>query len=291
MMTEDMDAGAAATIIVSHINSNGRMSYFTYGKHSDTIIAHIALMMLGWCLILPAAVVLSITRSRFALLSQFVFLLFNTLGLLLGIVYNSQTPDLYKNNVHHKIGWIGTWVIGAHFILALIFTYSGRGESQSIYKSVLYRTTGAMHDYYSSKDNCQSNESKSPSHGLESSFCGSITEYDGLEKNKDEPLEQLAAPRVWFRNTLVDHFFSIRVPGMVNCALHIFNVVYNLIDRTILPFGLIAITTGAVTYGGIMRDCNVLDRLVQLLKDEILFWYGIPMPGRFLISWADLGRA
>ncbi|KAJ5557129.1 integral membrane protein [Penicillium frequentans] len=291
MMTGYMDAGAAAMATVSHINSNGRMSYFTYGKHSDTIMAHMALMMLGWCLILPAAVVLSITRSRLALLSQFIFLLFNTLGLLLGIVYNSQTPDLYKNNAHHKIGWIGTWVIGAHVILALIFTYFGRGESQSMYKSVFNHTTGAMHDYCSPKDNCQSNESNSPSHGFESSFCGSITEYSGLEKNKEEPLEQLAAPRVWFRNTLVDQFLYTRIPGMVNCVLRISNVVYNVIDRTILPFGFIAIATGAVTYGGIMRDCNVLDRLVQCVKDGILFWYAMPMPGCFLNFWEDLGRA
>ncbi|KAJ6003077.1 hypothetical protein N7451_005624 [Penicillium sp. IBT 35674x] len=267
---KDMDAGVAATATVPHINSNGRMSYFTYGKHSDTIMAHMALMMLGWCLVLPAAVVLSITRSRLALPSQFIFLFFNTFGLLSGIVYNSQTPDLYKNNAHHKIGWIGTWVVGAHVILALIFTYSGRGKSQSMYKSVFYHTTGAMHDYCSSKDNCQSNESNSPSHGVQSSFCGSIAEYEGLEKNKKEVLGHVAAPRVRFRNTLVDHFLSTRIPDMVNCVLRISNVVYNVIDRTILPFGFIAITTGAVTYGGFMRDCNILDRLVQFVKDGIL---------------------
>ncbi|KAJ5889515.1 integral membrane protein [Penicillium tannophilum] len=291
MMTGDLDIGAAATATMPHINRNGRMSYFTYGKHSDTIMAHMALMMLGWCFVLPAAVVLSIRRSRFALLSQFIFLLFNTFGLLLGIVYNSQTPELYKNNAHHKIGWIGTWVIGAHVILALIFTYSGRGESQSMNKSGDYHTTGAMHNYCSSKDNCQSNESNSPIHGLESSLCGSMAEYDGLEKNKEEPLEQLAAPRDCFRNTHVDQSLSIRVPGMVNCALRISSVIYNVIDRTILPFGFIAITTGAVTYGGIMRDCNVLDRLMQCVKDEILFWHGMPMPGSLLSFWADLGRA
>ena len=29
------------------------MSYFAYGKHSSTIMAHIALMVLAWCFILP----------------------------------------------------------------------------------------------------------------------------------------------------------------------------------------------------------------------------------------------
>lgn len=30
------------------------MSYFAYGKHSGTVIAHIGLMVLAWCFILPA---------------------------------------------------------------------------------------------------------------------------------------------------------------------------------------------------------------------------------------------
>ncbi|CAI7663518.1 unnamed protein product, partial [Penicillium crustosum] len=34
-------------------NTTGPMSYFAYSKHSSTIIAHIALMVLGWCFVLP----------------------------------------------------------------------------------------------------------------------------------------------------------------------------------------------------------------------------------------------
>lgn len=30
------------------------MSYFAYGKHTGTIVAHVALMILGWCFVLPA---------------------------------------------------------------------------------------------------------------------------------------------------------------------------------------------------------------------------------------------
>ena len=30
------------------------MSYFAYGKHSGTILAHIGLMVLAWCFVLPA---------------------------------------------------------------------------------------------------------------------------------------------------------------------------------------------------------------------------------------------
>lgn len=45
----DMNAGP-----MPHMKSNGPMSYFAYGKHSDTVFAHLALMMLGWCFVLPA---------------------------------------------------------------------------------------------------------------------------------------------------------------------------------------------------------------------------------------------
>jgi len=54
-MGMDMNSGADATPSpTAHPNSEGPMSYFAYGKHSGTIMAHIALMMLGWCIVLPA---------------------------------------------------------------------------------------------------------------------------------------------------------------------------------------------------------------------------------------------
>lgn len=37
----------------TQMQPDGPMSYFAYGKHSSSIIAHIALMVAGWCFILP----------------------------------------------------------------------------------------------------------------------------------------------------------------------------------------------------------------------------------------------
>lgn len=34
-------------------DDGGPMSYFAYGKHSGAIVAHISLMVLAWCFILP----------------------------------------------------------------------------------------------------------------------------------------------------------------------------------------------------------------------------------------------
>lgn len=34
------------------------MSYFSYGQHSGTILAHIAFMIVGWCFVLPTGMLL-----------------------------------------------------------------------------------------------------------------------------------------------------------------------------------------------------------------------------------------
>ncbi|CAL5874403.1 uncharacterized protein PFLUO_LOCUS8699 [Penicillium psychrofluorescens] len=311
-MDMDMEMSMAstapmATATAAKTHSDAAMSYFAYSKHSGTIIAHIALMVLGWCLVLPAAVMLSIARSRLALLSQFLFLVFNALGLLLGLIYNGQTPDLYENNAHHKIGWIATWVVSVQAILGLIFAYAGRGESHAdTYERATFLPVAtdemaqhdhmlphrAFHDYRWSRDSGQGTESNSSIHSPGSPSCESPAEYDGFEKPEDDLPAKPAVPRRWFQSTVVDRFLSKRVPGLVSSrVLRSFNLLYNIIDRIILPFGFVAIATGAVTYGGIMRDRQIFNGLAHFIKGGIFFWYGILTLGRFVGSWADLGWA
>lgn len=253
---------------------------------------------------------LSVARSRLALPSQFVFLVLNAFGLLFGIIYNSQTPDLYPNNAHHKIGWIVTCVISAQAILALIFAYAGRGESKSKSGSVSFERTaflpvatdehehehtfptGPMHQYRWSRDSGQGTEPSSSIHSPGSPSCESPDEYDGFEKPEEQLPTTPSGPRGWFHSTLVDRFLASRVPGMVsNRVLRILNIGYNVIDRIILPFGFVAIASGAVTYGGIMRGIEIFNGLAHFIKGGIFFWYGILTLGRFMGCWADLGWA
>jgi len=248
---------------------------------------------------------LSVARSRLALPSQFLFLVFNAFGLLFGTIYNSQTPDLYENNAHHKIGWIVTCVISAQTILALIFAYAGRGESPS--QSASFERAaflpvatdedtspypaGAMHKYRWSRDSGQGSEPGSSIRSPASPSCESQVEYDDFEKPEELPPKP-SGPRSWFHSSIVDRFLSNRVPGMVSSrVLHIFDIVYNVIDRIILPFGFIAIMSGAVTYGGIFRGKEIFNGLAHFIKGGIFFWYGILTLGRFMGCWADLGWA
>lgn len=48
------NASAPTPTTSAYAGSEGSMSYFAYGKHSSTIMVHIALMVLGWCFVLPA---------------------------------------------------------------------------------------------------------------------------------------------------------------------------------------------------------------------------------------------
>ncbi|KAJ5781858.1 uncharacterized protein N7518_010341 [Penicillium psychrosexuale] len=288
-------------------NTDGPMSYFAYSKHSSTIIAHIALMVLGWCFVLPVAVMLSIARSRLAILSQFLFLAFNAFGVLLGVIYNSQTPDLYENNAHHKLGWVATCAVSTQVVLALLFAYAGRGESNKSntpsYEHAAFLPVatddndneracfnGAMREHRWSRDSGQGTDSNSSSIHSPGSCCESPTDYDGFEKPDELPKD--TAPQGWIRHTGVGRFLSKTVPGLIpGRALRVLNVVYNIVDRVILPFGFVCIATGAVTYGGIMRGHEIFNGLAHFIKGGIFFWYGVLTLGRYIGCWADLGWA
>ncbi|OQE17785.1 hypothetical protein PENFLA_c023G03098 [Penicillium flavigenum] len=306
-MGMDMNAGTNApqpTTTATQATTDGPMSYFAYSKHSSTIIAHIALMVLGWCFVLPVAVMLSIARSWLALPSQFLFLGFNAFGVLLGVIYNNQTPDLYENNAHHKIGWIATCVVSAQVVLALLFAYAGRGKSNApSYEHATFLPVatdddtehaclnGAMREHRWSRDSGQGTDSNSSSIRSPGSSCGSPTEYDGFEKPEELPAK-VTVQSSWIRHTAVGRFLSKTLPGLMpSRVLRVLNVVYNVVDRVILPFGFTAIATGAVTYGGIMRGHEIFNGLAHFIKGGIFFWYGILTLGRYIGCWADLGWA
>ena len=211
---------------------------------------------------------LSIARSRLALPTQFVFWIVNAIGVLIGIIYNNQTPDLYENNAHHKIGWIITAVASAQVVMTLIFTYAGRGESGvSSYERATFLPvstdetaspvhsypSGALHNYRWSRDSGQGTEQNSLNSRPTSPQCDSPSEdYDGFEKPEDQVREKPEGKR-WFQGTVVDRFLSSRVPAMASSrVLRVLDMIHMVIERIILPFGFVAIATGGVTYGGIM---------------------------------------
>ncbi|KGO64393.1 Uncharacterized protein PITC_022430 [Penicillium italicum] len=268
-------------------NSDSPMSYFAYGKHSSSIIAHIAFMVAAWCFILPAAVMLSIARSRLALLSQFLFMVVNAFGLFLGIIYNDQTPNLYVNNAHHKLGWAASGFVGAQVILALLFTYAGRGDaSHASYEHVEHDDHYRVHEHRWSRDSGQGSDSNSSIHSP-GSPSESHADYDGFEKPELPKFATRGLPE-----NDISRFLSKRLPGLMpGSALRGSNLVYNIVDRIVLPLGFSAIATGAVTYSGIMRGRDIFNGVAHFIKGGIFFWYGMLTLGRYMGCWADLGWA
>ncbi|KAK2757689.1 hypothetical protein FQN54_004658 [Arachnomyces sp. PD_36] len=284
------------------------MSYFAYQKHSGMIMAHIVIMVLAWFFTLPIGVMFSIARSRLALPTQFLFLILNSLGLLIGIIYNSQTPDLYENNAHHKIGWIATWAMIAQTVMGMILAYSGRGrkdqgsphERASFLPSTMNGhggpyPTGPMHEYRWSGDSGQGTERASSSISSPMSPTSGLRitdpdEFDRYGKPEGELADEVTGNSR--RNSIIDRIFSRRLSGLVSGrGISIISAVYGTIDRLILFLGFIAIVSGGVVYGGIFRGNNVFNGLAHFIKGGIFFWYGLLTFGRWMGCFADFGWA
>lgn len=215
---------------------------------------------------------LSIARSRLALPSQFVFLVVNAFALLLGLVYNHKTPELYENNVHSKIGWIITWIASAWVFMALIQVYTARTKAHPLDDQAAQPLNAANMAQYQrvhdeqlphpsrwSNDSGQGTErnsaslyghSRSPSvESEEQQFTGPTRRYthDDLDDLDDD-----AEKRGFLKNSAVDRFFTRNVARFaVGKPLKYLRFLYVVIDRTILVQGFVAITTGTVVYGGI----------------------------------------
>jgi hypothetical protein len=94
-------------------------TYFRHPDYAAWMYAHLALMIVGWVVVLPPALMLSVARSRYHLPAQLLFHAVNALGLFTGFVYNHSTPDLYVTNSHHPVGWIVTALTVTWTILSL----------------------------------------------------------------------------------------------------------------------------------------------------------------------------
>ncbi|KIY02896.1 uncharacterized protein Z520_01361 [Fonsecaea multimorphosa CBS 102226] len=292
-------------------------SYAGLGQHQNVILAHVVLMVLAWFFILPIASMFSIGRSKLALPVQFLFLIVNGLGLLFGIVYNLNTPDLYVHNAHHSIGWIATWFMTAQVIASLLFAYSRRGKQHpapvgeraaflpvSVENMAQHNRRPPYSPYRWSGDSGQGTDTSSTLHSRDGSptVVGRRDTFDDFEKPEpvpdsedDEDLQLPQQPSKqsrWLRISFIDKYLSARIPHLVSSqVLRVVEIVYNVVDRLILLLGFIALVTGFITYCGLFRANNVFTGLAHFIKGGIFFWYGLLTLGRWMGCFADLGWA
>jgi hypothetical protein len=212
---------------------------------------------------------LSLARSRHTLLVQFVFLVTNAVGILLSVIYNANTPDLYPNNAHHKVGWIATWVVGAQAVVGLLGRVAGayKGQAERVTataerESFIPVSRAAMEEHHRlndqgpyrlSDDSGQGTEPKTESLRSHSvSTNGDSSEMRDVNmgyREEDDDYDLEGDLPSFSRRGRVQSLVRKAV-GMVSTrAWKVMMFGYNFVDRTILILGFITFTLGIATYG------------------------------------------
>jgi hypothetical protein len=245
----------------------------------------------GFLFLIITGVMLSISRSRLAITTQLFFLALNGCGLFFGIFYNVNTPDLYANNAHHKVGWVATWAVTAQVAMSLLFAFSGRSKKEDTvvpaertafipmsiesmaqhqqlhdlqgYKNVRWSgdsgqgticASPSLHSRdLSPGDSAQGRQEKARCHKPE------VEDEDGDEDGEDE--QELPQHPRFLRSTFLHNFLKRRLPSLFSQrALKVLESVYNGIDRAVLILSFIALVTGAVTYAGVLVSATICGR-------------------------------
>lgn len=216
---------------------------------------------------------LSISRSRLNLVAQTGFFLINSGGVILAMLYNSRTPDLYPHNAHHTIGWLLTWATVAQVCLALITASARlRGEKRNSeehlpFIQTLQQSMGG-NQWANNTDNAPGYRfSDDSGHGTEqndeslrgnssSSLEDDRSLMDGINrKYYEEESDDLASSSKKSRHTLMKRVRAVisgKVPLYISSRVSsLLRIVEAIITRTILIQGFMGITTGAVTYAGL----------------------------------------
>ncbi|KAI5460251.1 hypothetical protein BGZ63DRAFT_386828 [Mariannaea sp. PMI_226] len=283
-------------------------SYFSHPDHVGAIYAHIALMTLAWVFILPIAVMLSLAKSRFTLIAQFVFLAANALGILVGTIYNASTPDLYPNNAHHKIGWIITWVVSAQVLITVVGWVPRviqRSESQtpsdrqaflpvSIHGARYHEQDGhQLSPYRHSDDSGHGTERNTAS--LRSNSLSTLDDVDDVPmqshhkeyEDEEDDLEMMPVSPVTQKSALARHAAKL----VTSSIWKYLDISARVINRIILPFGFIAFSTGILTFGRFFEGHATFSGLAHWIKGGVFFWLGLFTLGRWSGSFAELGWA
>lgn len=255
---------------------------------------------------------LSIARSRLVLPSQLAFLAINALALVLGVIYNHQTPDLYSNNAHSKIGWIITWIASAWVLMCLVQLHINRSESETLAAGTPTMNATNMARYQRvpeeqppapsrwSEDSGQGTERNSESlqgHSRSSSvesedlqFASPVRAYS--QEGDFDNLGDESEKRGFLAGSVVDRFMSQNVARFIGRRTQrIIQILAVVIERTILLQGFFAISSGTVAYGGIARGNHVFNILAHYVKGGIFFLYGLLTLGRWMGAFADFGWA
>ena len=218
----------------------------------------------------------SIAASRYTLVTQFVFLTLNAAGVLVSIIYNAQTPDLYPNNVHHKIGWVITWVTCAHVLVSLVGWVAGAVKEQhrrslSVEEHAFIPVATEAASFFSGDYRISNDSGQGTEPNTESLRSSSVSSEDGLsmpsprkeynDGGRDEDEDDLE--EMPLSNPLPKSGLATKAAKVVSSRLWKYlHICYQTVDRIILPFGFVAFASGIVTFGRLFvsfaSDCGII---------------------------------
>ncbi|KAL5913518.1 hypothetical protein ACKVWC_006147 [Pyricularia oryzae] len=282
-------------------------------------------MIVSWVFMLPVAVMFSLARSRYTFPAQTVFVVTNLTGLILGMIFNENTPDLYPNNAHHKLGWAVTALSCAQVALGVLVRRSEIFGLSLRTRSARYTpvSTAAMAEHqrasaapgsaqphrfsFDSGQGTEPNTASLCSRPRSSSF---ISQHDEEAARKEEAmllggnefyahdqeddLDFGPGRRPSTRNGAVYRVLALagKAAGIFsNQVLSIFALGYNIVDRVILFLGFVAICTGVVTQGRFFEGQEIFSGLAHWIKGAVFFWLGILTLGRWTGAFAEIGWA
>lgn len=222
----------------------------------------------------------------------------NTSGVVMSMIYNNKSPDLYPHNVHHLLGWLLTCLAFAQAVMAWAPSYtSGRGG-----KTVSKEMTGflplsvqVLAEHQQSEDVNRENDypySTDSDHETEvngnSSRTNSMSSSDSndtlvpipLQADPDTDEEVRTSTRSAKYLTRKFQLFRSSRPYKALLFLH------EILIRLMLILGFAALITGVVTYAGIFRASHVFSGLAHFIKGGVFFWYGILTLGEYLLITA-----
>ena len=246
---------------------------------------------------------LSVARYRFAIVIQLAFLGLHSVGLLLGTIYRSKTPDLYKNNSHAKVGWIVTWLVVAQCVIGLMKVTISLGsretvqEEQTAYLPIFddalmqqeqvqaYRYSNDSGHFTASESSCSQSISSLPDRNDQDQH-GKLREYEDARVEAD-----CTEKHGLLGNVKLRRFASHVSARLSTRTISVLDAVNNTIDCTSLPIGFVAVLSGAVVYGGVFRGDAVFNGLAHSIKGGIFVWYGLLTLGRWMGCFSQLGWA
>lgn len=223
----------------------------------------------------------SIARSRYTLPTQFVFVAINALGVLFSTIYDANTPDLYPNNAHHKLGWLVTWVLSAQVLVSLLGCLAGAfqkdganntGVDASERHSFLPVSRTAMDEhhrlhgdsgynpvYRHSNDSAQGSEPNTESlrsHSFSStpetlnSPTGEYHAHKEFTEDDDDNDDDVEADLPAASRSGPVRNLAVKVGSKISSrAWKVLIFGYNFVDRTSMILGFITLATGIITLG------------------------------------------